>query len=421
MNTAPTLLVIGYVWPEPASSAAGSHMMSLLRLFLSKGWQVTFASPAQRNERSNGLEAAGIRCEAIALNCSSFDRFVSKLAPSAVLFDRFMMEEQFGWRVDACCPNALKSLDTEDLHSLRAARHTAHKQNSPVTAELLNGEQAQREIASIYRCDLSLIISEYELELLTQHYGVPRFLLWHLPFMLDLSQANQGQPFEQRSGYISIGNFRHAPNWDAVLWLKQQVWPAIRAKHKGATLSVYGAYAPPKATALHNPKEGFHVLGWADSAFEVMANARVCLAPLRFGAGIKGKLVDAMMTGTPSVTTDIGAESMHGELPWPGEVHNEVDAFAEAAVNLHQSGDAWHAAQAKASPILKARYDQEQLGEALYQKVTETLEHLTQHRLNNFTGALLKHHQHRSTQFMSQWIEVKTELAALKGSPDEAQ
>ena len=108
---ATSVLVIGYVWPEPRSSAAGGHMMQILETFLEQGWDITFSSPAGTGEHRADLTALGIREVPIELNNSSFDSFISQLAPDVVLFDRFMMEEQFGWRVERHCPDALRVLD----------------------------------------------------------------------------------------------------------------------------------------------------------------------------------------------------------------------------------------------------------------------------------------------------------------------
>ena len=213
------VLVIGYVWPEPNSSAAGQHMMSLLTLFLEQGWSVSFASPALQGEHKIDLTQLGISEHSITLNCASFDDFILNQAPDMVLFDRFMLEEQFGWRVAKHCPNALRVLDTEDMHSLRNARHQALKQNRPVTERDLKSDIALREVASIYRCDLTLIISDYELALLLNTFNVPDFLLYYCPFMLDITNIDTqigSKTFSQRQHFISIGNFRHEPNWNAV-------------------------------------------------------------------------------------------------------------------------------------------------------------------------------------------------------------
>ena len=401
------VLVIGYVWPEPNSSAAGTHMMSLLNAFRAQNWQVEFATPALRTEHMINLDDFGISSQSIALNCESFDDYVKAYAPDIVMFDRFMMEEQFGWRVDKHCPNALKILDTEDLQCLRNARHEAHKGEREFTTNDLHSDIAKREIAAILRCDLSLIISSYEMSLLNDVFKIEPSLLHHLPFMVDLNTLpTSTKTFEQRQHFMTIGNFRHAPNWDAVLYL-QQIWPLIRKQLPKAELHIYGSYPPPKATALNNPKTGFLIKGWADNAFEVMQSARVCLAPLRFGAGIKGKLLEAMIMQTPSVTTNIGSEGMHNELPWPGKIANTAEDFANAAVEMYNNQSEFEQAQQSGNTLLNTLYDKAQLSAALIQKVDSISSDLNAHREKNFTGQMLKHHTMRSTQYMSQWIAEK--------------
>ncbi|VVP37753.1 hypothetical protein PS862_04712 [Pseudomonas fluorescens] len=421
---ATSVLVIGYVWPEPRSSAAGGHMMQILETFLEQGWDITFSSPAGTGEHRADLAALGIREVPIELNNSSFDTFIRQLAPDVVLFDRFMMEEQFGWRVEKHCPDALRVLETSDLQSLRDARHQRLKERlkasddthdfSELFAKALRAEfefmaetdLAKREIAAIYRCDLNLMISEVEIELLVEQFKVPRNVLHWCPLMVDLPSA-PSPAFEDRAHFLSIGNFRHAPNWDAVLWMKTTLWPLIRERLPAAQLHIYGAYTPPKATALHNAAQGFHVMNWAEDALHVMSAARVCLAPLRFGAGIKGKLVDAMLCGTPSVTTPIGAEAMHGDEPWPGAVTRTARAFADCAVQLYTDKTRWLDAQAQGVQLLASRYQRTSHGPALIARINECRQQLAVIRRDNFTGNMLRHHQHKSTQYMSQWIEAK--------------
>ena len=282
------VLVIGYVWPEPRSSAAGGHMMQILETFLQQGWDITFSSPAGTGEHRADLTVLGIREVPIELNNSSFDTFISELAPDIVLFDRFMMEEQFGWRVEKHCPDALRVLETSDLQSLRDARHQRLKERlkasddandfnelfAPALREefelMAETDLAKREIAAIYRCDLNLMISEVEIELLVEQFKLPRHLLHWCPLMVDLPSVPPVS-FEDRAHFLSIGNFRHAPNWDAVLWMKTTIWPLIREQLPTAQLHIYGAYTPPKATALHNPGQGFHVMNWAEDALKVMS------------------------------------------------------------------------------------------------------------------------------------------------------
>jgi len=411
--------MIAYVWPESRSSGAGFRMMEWVHLFVQEGWKVHVSSPSQPSEHANDLAALGVESSPIALNDASFDRFVADLQPDVVLFDRFMMEEQFGWRVELNCPKALQLLETIDLHTLREARHQVVKRTQAVALEVtpqdLFSEIAKREIASICRVDLSLLISDAEIDILQHFFGVKRELLHHCPFMLDASHRPAHMPaFEERVHFMTIGNFRHAPNWDAVLWLKQTIWPLIRAQLPKAELHIYGAYAPPKAMAIHAPKEGFFIEGRAEDALEVVKAARICLAPLRFGGGIKGKLADAMLAGTPSVTTSVGAEGMTGGRPWSGAVEDDAESFAQAAVALYQDAILWQQAQQRGDDILQHWFHKKQNETALLARLESLMANLAEHRLHNFTGAMLRHHQHRSTEFMSRWIALKNKPADIQ-------
>jgi glycosyltransferase involved in cell wall biosynthesis len=404
------VLVIGYVWPEPNSSAAGRHMLSLLRLFRKQEWEVHFATPAKKTEFMHDLSIEQVASHDIELNDSAFDPWIKALSPDIVVFDRFMMEEQFGWRVAQQCPNALRILDTEDLQSLRNARYQAHKEGRAVSNADFHSEIAKRELAAIWRCDLSLIIARYEHHWLQHQFAVDRHLLHLLPFMVDEHQLPNRLPdFAQRQHFVAIGNFRHAPNWDSVLYLRE-LWPAIRERLPDAELHIYGAYAPPKATALHNSKLGFLIKDRAKDALAVIQQARVLLAPLRFGAGIKGKLLDAMIAKTPSVTTSIGAESMISEGDWPGAICDDDRAFVQASVELYQNSELWGRASRLCHPILARDYSAQELGDGLINRILTIKAKLTEHRQRNFIGAMLQHHQLKSTCYMSKWIEAKNKL-----------
>lgn len=404
------ILIIGYVWPEPNSSAAGSRMMQLISVFLSQGWEVVFASPAQESVYKYPLEALGVHSCSIELNSDSFDTYVKELAPTMVLFDRFMMEEQFGWRVSQNCPDALRVLDTEDLHCLRKAREKAVKQGRAFETSDLNSSIALREIASIYRCDLSFMISSYEMALLEGHFKVPKNILVYVPFLrneISLETMERTPSFAERNHFITVGSFLHAPNLDAVRYLKTEIWPELRKKNPKAEMHVYGSYPTQKAMQLHNPKERFLVKGWAKDAQEVVKKARVCLSPLRFGAGMKGKLLEAMICGTPSVTSKIGAEAMHADLPWNGFVEDTREDFIKAASQLYNEEKKWLSAQKNGISIVNTVYSKKIIGKQLVQRIEDTQQNLNAHRVQNFTGAMLLHHSMKSTEFMSRWIVEK--------------
>ena len=401
------LLIIGFVWPEPNSSAAGGRMMQLIALFKNQGFAITFSSPAQDSEFMVNLTDYDVDKVSIALNDSSFDSYIRELQPNVVLFDRFMMEEQFGWRVAEHCPEAIRILDTEDLHCLRLARQRAFKEKYTFElSEIVEEDVAKREIASILRCDVSLMVSEYEMQLLKSVFTIDSSLLFYLPLVVDSFDLNS-LLFDQRENFVFIGNFLHEPNWNAVQYLKESIWPLIRKQLPKAVLEIYGAYPSQKVFQLHNEKEGFLIKGRADSAREVISNARVVLAPLRFGAGIKGKLLEAMQYSTPSVTTSIGAESMHADLDWNGSIEDDPQEFANASVRLYQDEILWKQSQQNGFSIIKQRYLKELFEDEFETRLSLLLLNLEPHRHNNFIGQMLLHHTLQSTKYMSRWIEEK--------------
>lgn len=409
-----TLLIIGFVWPEPNSSAAGGRMMALISLFQEQGFKITFASPAQDSEHMVELSQYNVEKKSILLNSETFDTYIKSLNPKIVLFDRFMIEEQFGWRVAEQCPDAIRILDTEDLHCLRLSRQKAFKENREFSNnDFLQEEVAKREIASILRCDLTLMISKFEMKLLTKLFKIRKSLLYYLPLLLDDNQIiplEKLPAYEERLDFIFIGNFLHEPNWNAVQYLKQTIWPLIKNKIPEANLNIYGAYPTQKVLQLNNSKSGFLIKGRAENADKVVSKARIVLAPIRFGAGIKGKLVEAMVNGTPSITTQIGAESMHGKLAWNGHITDDPETFATQAAALYNDKKLWIEAQKKGVKIIENRFKRDKYNEDFKNCIQLLRTNLEQHRLNNFMGQLLQHHSLKSTKYMAKWIEEKNKV-----------
>ena len=409
--SAKNVLIIGAVWVEPNSSAAGSRMLQLIELFLGSNHQVHFATTTQKSENAFDLTSLGIVEHSIQLNDTSFDVFVNSLQPMIVVFDRFMIEEQFGWRVAENCPNALRILDTEDLHSLRKVRQEAVKNGEDFSIDkLLKSDVVKREIAAILRCDLSLIISTYEMELLQNIFNIDISIIYHLPFLFDeIDDAYQKKwkSFEERMHFVTIGNFLHAPNVDAVLQLKKLIWPIIKKELPEAEIHVYGAYPKQQVLQLHNEKEGFLIKGFAADADEVVSNAKVVLAPIRFGAGIKGKLTEAMLNGTPSVTTSIGAEGMHDNFSWNGFIEDDFSRFCKKAIQLYSDKKSWQTSQQNGKEMINQLYSKTKLSPLFINRIIEITSNIDKHRTANFFGSILQHQTLQSTKYMSKWIEEK--------------
>lgn len=383
-------------------------MLQLIHLFQEFNWEVIFASSAQPTAYSDPLQDRQIECIPIKLNHSSFQTTLNNIQPDVVLFDRFMTEEQFGWRVDESIPDALKILDTEDLHGLRSGRQSAVKEGRVFRESDLLNPQSYREIASLLRCDVSLIISEYELNLLESFFKVPSYLLYYLPLFVAKDRLGPSLiPFNQRRHLVTIGNFLHPPNRDAVHQLRKVYWPGIRSEIPDAELHIYGAYANTNDIMLNNPDEGFYMKGRAEEAISTLERYRVLLAPLRFGAGLKGKVLDSMQAGTPVGTTHIGAEGISGTHPFLGFVEDDRNTFIAQAIRLYKDETQWKQAQTNGYTILRDRFNSDIHKKAFMDGIEALLSNRELHRKKNFTGAMLKHHSLASTKFMGRWIEEK--------------
>ena len=158
---------------------------------------------------------------------------------------------------------------------------------------------------------------------------------------------------------------------------------------------------------LHNEKDGFLVKGRANSVEKIFNQAKVLLAPIPFGAGLKGKLWESMQFGLPNVTSTIGAEAMHKDLPWNGFIEDSDEVLVEKAIELYQDENLWNKAQENGYQILEALFMKDLFANSFIDKVSELMENLDNQRTENYLGKILQHHQLNSTKYMSRWIEAK--------------
>ena len=416
------VLWICFVWPEPTSSAAGVRTRQLIELSRSH-WgsgagELRVCSPCQSNQYQAQLESLGIKTARFEPNDQSFDRFIDDYQPNLVFFDRFQIEEQFSWRVNKYCPQAMRVLDTIDLHSLRRLRQGKFEKEgiaSTLSDYELSSSDALREVAAIYRSDLALVVSDFERDLLVDRYNVPTGLV-------ELCRPNYFKSkeilgFDQRANFVSIGNFNHPPNIDSVRLLQSVVWPNLRSKLAGAglpfaELHVYGAYPNHEAHALDNKATGFRVMGWTPDVAATLARYRVNLAPLRFGAGIKGKICDGWSVGTPCVASSIAAEGMHQTLPFGGAIEDDLERFCDQALKLYQDRADWQQAQQFGMTLLETLYNEDRNSAKLIAAIEQVRVNIQARRARNIVGSMLWYHGNRSTEYFSRWIEAKNRTLA---------
>ena len=376
------------------------------------------------------------------------------------------MEERFSYRVRRVCPDALRVLDTQDLHSLRKARQAlvqAGRSSRTVHAGACfvdpNDSLLCRELSSMHRSDLSLLVSSYEQHLLTHHLGFPAHKLALAPFLYPDSAIERianapssgKRSFTDRRNFIILGNFRHDPNADAVRYLHSEVWPRLR-KLLGPSppeCHVYGAYPGPDHIALDDPTVGFRVFGPVSNHLKKLAQYRVHLAAVRFGAGIKGKITDSWMCGLPVVTTPIGAEGMYlADLPEASPTHATVpaagyicpatgscsghpsreitlafggrvtpaddpDKLASAAAILYTDAAAWAAAQAVGATTLKRHFSAQAVAPGLMHTLAEAYTCRANRQRADGGSAVFWHPGVLGPACMGEYLEMKNKITPL--------
>ena len=406
MSTSPAskVLFIGLVWPEPTSSAAGYRILQLVENFAKRGYQIHFASAAQKTERSS-VFAEDVFTHDILLNEDSFNEWIKKLQPQIVVYDRFMIEEQYGWRVRKECPHTITILDTEDLHFVRKAREMAFKKQQEIN---FFTDDAKRELASILRCDLSLIISKEEMKIL-ESFQIPTEKLVYLPFsekFLSDEHFHLLPSFTSRNHFCFIGNFLHEPNYQTVLQLKKIFWPRIKKILPHAEIHIYGAYPTQKIWDLDQPQDRFYIKGSAACVSDMLQNYRVMLAPIPFGAGIKGKFVDGAKAKIPNVTTSMGAESMYSEQ-WNGFVCDDIDDFVNKAILLYTDEMIWNEKVKNGQNLINIYYADASYALRLFKKIDVISQNVQAYRNAFFIGEILFHQQMQASKYLSLWIMEK--------------
>jgi glycosyltransferase involved in cell wall biosynthesis len=449
------VLFLSPVWPERSSSAAGVRTDDLISAFLERGHRVSYAASAAPNEHTALLAARGVATAqclpnreadllAVLAAAGLIDGSVGvagrgeprhgQQASSICVFDRFYAEEMFSFRVRGAAPACLRVLDMQDLHFLRAARAEAAAAGAAPAAALAARPGADspavlREVAAVLRSDLTLVCSPAELEILAAPpYSLPPSKLALAPFFAPPSpHAAAPRGWADRRHFAMLGTFRHPPNADSVEWALAEVWPRARALLAAAAgaagadapeLHIYGADAPSAAAArLHRPREGVHFRGFAPT-LDFLPEYRALLAPLRFGAGLKGKVVDAWWHGTPVVTTPVGAEGMLGvggdaAGAWGGLGANATaEALAADASRLYADAELWGGCQRRGFALLAELYGREERLGAVLDAVAAAASGLAARREADVAGALLWREAARSTEFFSRWVELKERGAA---------
>jgi O-antigen biosynthesis protein len=233
------------------------------------------------------------------------------------------------------CPNAHIAYDMVDFHSLRMTREAALRNDPKILAEA--EQQRAVELACASSADVTIAVSEAEKAALLEL--LPEAVVEVVPLVFELGAWPPPGP-AGREGLLFVGGFYHTPNVDAVRWFVERVLPIIRREAPDLVLRIAGANPSEEVLALAR-QPGVEVLGFVSDLGPLYDRHRVCIAPLRFGAGMKGKVAQSMASGLPIVSTSIGIEGMALEEGAAVLVADGEAEFAAHVLRLLRDDELW--------------------------------------------------------------------------------
>ncbi|MFD0740001.1 glycosyltransferase [Lysobacter koreensis] len=331
------ILVIDSAMPQPDRDSASLRLVNLMRLLRQEDAHVVFV-PTDRVGDGHALRALqqlGVE----VWHAPFLKALPGWIREHGARFDTVVVCRHYVMRellplLRRHAPQAALVFDTVDLHYLREQR------GAQVAGDAALARASERtralELDIIARSDATLVVSEVERALLARDAPNAR-----VEVLSNLHRvAGPGQAFAQRHDLVFVGGFRHPPNVDAVRWFVADVLPKIRAQLPQPRFHCIGADPPPEVAALA-AQPGVEVHGHVPDLAPYMDGARIAVAPLRYGAGVKGKVNLSMAHGQPVVATGCAVEGMHLRDGEDVLVGDDAEAFAAAVVRLYRDPELW--------------------------------------------------------------------------------
>lgn len=330
------ILLIDATTPTPDQDSGSVRYINLVRVLNALGWQCTFFADnrAYIPRYTDELRALGVE----VLHGPWLNDPVAFFRERGQQFDAIMLSRHYVARhyVDLArehAPQARVLFDTVDLHYLREQRAAKVEQSEALAKQAEATRDAELDL--IRRCDVTIVVSPVELDLLSRE--APGRRVEVLSNIHEVHGRRAG--FDARKDLWFVGGFQHQPNVDAVQWFVAQIWPRVRAALPEVQFHIVGSKCPPEVAALAG--NGVVVHGFVEHIEPFLDGIRVAVAPLRYGAGVKGKVNQSMAYGQPVVATPIAVEGMEIVAGSEALVAAEPAEFADEVVRLYQDPELW--------------------------------------------------------------------------------
>jgi len=347
------VLFIDACTPTPDQDAGSLTALRLMQSFQSLGYKVTFV-PEDNFLYLDGytadLQRLGIECL-----YAPYERSIEDLLHrrggefDVIVVFRHAVAAKHLATIRKLCPQARVVFHTSDLHFVREQREAELRGDADSDWR----ETRERELDVMRRSDCTIVHSAVERDLLIEL--IPHAFVYVFPWILDV--RGRRASFAEREGIVFLGGYGHPPNVDAALYFAREILPRVRRHLPDVVFRIVGANPTPELRALDLP--GVEVTGYLPDLGEALDRCRLCVAPLRYGAGIKGKLAMTMSYGVPSVATPIAVEGMELEDGRHVVVAGDPDRFADEVVALYHDEARWTAISDAGMQFLASRYSTE--------------------------------------------------------------
>ncbi len=345
------ILIVEACMITPDQDAGSVRMLNLLRILRDEGHHVTFIADNLDGNAKYATLLTGIGVEVLhGQYAGSVRKVLRERGPSldAIVFCRYYIATQYVNSVRTLAPRAQIIFDTVDLHFVREEREAQLLGNAAMvrSAALTRA----KELSVMEKSDVTVVVSDVEKALLAKIKPSVRIDI----VSLINTPIHSGANFAERDGILFVGGFRHAPNVDAIKWYVSEVFPIVRRLLPDVVTTVVGSNMPDGVGALR--QDGLRILGFVEDTDPLLRSARVSIAPLRYGAGIKGKINEAMNHGIPVVATLCAVEGMQLTNGRDVLVADDANDFAQAIVRLHTDASLWATLSAAGRANVQAHF-----------------------------------------------------------------
>jgi len=332
------VLILDERVPQPDRDSGSLRQYNLIRMLLAEGLHVVFVPTLREHAGAptEALQKLGVEVW-YAPFLEGVGAWLREHGPrfAVVMMVRHHVASECLPLLRRYAPQARRVFDTVDLHYLRERRGAELAGDAGL---LRNAQRTRsRELAVMAASDVTVLVSEAErVQLQVDAPAV------HVELISNLHEvAGGGASWAQRRDLVFVGGFRHPPNVDAMHWFIGEVFARIRAQLPEVRFHCIGADVPPALQALAATQPGVQIHGFVPVVTPYMDEVRIAVAPLRFGAGVKGKVNLSMAHGQPVVATTVGVEGMHLRDGEDVLVADDADAFADAVVRLYRDEALW--------------------------------------------------------------------------------